>query len=310
MEFMHSSSDNEGCKNYRRSCAHEEMNPKRRSTMEDCHRIIPALGGDENVSYFGVYDGHGGRQIVDFLETALENNVSEELRHPDNASVPERLARAFLITDMQSRRADITTSGATAVSVLIQTEPVPEGEGEREGETAAAGTGAGADPKTQKVMYCANVGDSRAVLACRQRIGQSWGYTGMRLSYDHRAEDEDEQQRIKDAGGFIIRSRVLGILAVSRSFGDHGMKDFVTANPHVSHVVMKSPDEHPFLIMACDGVWDVFTDQEAVEFLLGEFAKAEGASRAVTEKEAAKLLVTASIERGSADNITAIVIYF
>jgi len=308
MEFLHSHSGDEGCKNYRRSCAHEEMNPKRRSTMEDCHRIIPALGGDENVSYFGVYDGHGGRQIVDFLETALENNVSEELRQPDNASVPERLARAFLITDMQSRRADITTSGATAVSVIIQNEPVVKGEGVR--EVGAAGSETDPKTQTQKVMYCANVGDSRAVLACRQRMGQNWGYVAKRLSYDHRAEDEDEQQRIKDAGGFIIRSRVLGILAVSRSFGDHGMKDFVTANPHVSHVVMKSPDEHPFLIMACDGVWDVFTDQEAVDFLLNEFSKAEGESRTVTEKEAAKLLVTASVERGSADNITAIVIYF
>jgi serine/threonine protein phosphatase PrpC len=280
------------CRNYRSSCSHDEMNPKRRSTMEDCHRIIPALGGDDCLSYFGVYDGHGGRQIVDFLETTLEENVAEELRQPDDAAIPERLARACLITDMLSRRSDITTSGATAVSVLIK---------------------ADADANT-KELYCANVGDSRAVLACREKRGKAdgsgleWGYVGKRLSYDHRAEDEDEQRRIKDAGGFIIRARVLGILAVSRSFGDHGMKDFVTANPHVSQVTMKSPDEHPFLILACDGVWDVFTDQEAVDFLLDEFSRAP--DRAFTEADAARLLVLASIERGSADNITAIVVYF
>jgi len=61
----------------------------------------------------------GGRQIVDFLEDALEQNISKELMEPDEAGIPERLARAFLITDMQSRKLEITTSGATAVSALL-----------------------------------------------------------------------------------------------------------------------------------------------------------------------------------------------
>lgn len=81
--------------------------------MEDVHRIVPALGGNESMSYFGVYDGHGGeislycyhelssyvsffipgRHIVDFLETKLEENIIEELNFPDEASVLERLAR-------------------------------------------------------------------------------------------------------------------------------------------------------------------------------------------------------------------------
>ena len=63
------------CAHYKLSCAHEEMNPSRRSTMEDCHRVIPSLGGDPRISYFGVYDGHGGRQIVEFLETALGTRI-------------------------------------------------------------------------------------------------------------------------------------------------------------------------------------------------------------------------------------------
>lgn len=46
---------------YRLVSSYEEMNPRRRSTMEDVHRVVPALGGDASMSYFGVYDGHGGQ---------------------------------------------------------------------------------------------------------------------------------------------------------------------------------------------------------------------------------------------------------
>lgn len=79
---------------YRFAVAHEEMNSRRRNTMEDCHRILPSLGdGLENFSYFGIYDGHGGRQIVDFLEDAFEQNIMIELKESDEASVLEKLSR-------------------------------------------------------------------------------------------------------------------------------------------------------------------------------------------------------------------------
>ena len=203
---------------YKAAYAHGEMNPKKRHTMEDCHRVLPVLSPDlPQYSYFGVYDGHGGRQIVDFLEESLENNIVIELKLPDEASVEERLGRAFGITDMQSRKMDIVASGATAVSVLLET-PL-------DGQV--------------RTVYSANVGDSRAVLvtskpAADTVVASSSGFYARRLTYDHRAEDESEQMRILQAGGFIARGRVLGILAVTRSFGDHGMKDFVVAEPYTT----------------------------------------------------------------------------
>ncbi len=81
---------------YKLAVAHEEMNSRRRSTMEDCHRIIPTLKEITNCSYFGIYDGHGGRQIVDFLEESLENNIAFELKTLDDASIAEKLTRLFL----------------------------------------------------------------------------------------------------------------------------------------------------------------------------------------------------------------------
>lgn len=190
------------------------------------------------------------------------------------------------------------------------------------------------DSAGNRRIISANVGDSRAVLAFRPKLTESkspnahslptsdnnnanvniedndedkkslsaeLGYTVSRLTYDHRAEDKEEQKRITEAGGFIVRNRVLGILAVSRSFGDHGMKDFVTgtkenlyilsllmlawmesktqsccyfcfvAEPYVTIVDLDKEMEYPFLILACDGVWDVFSDQAAVDLVLERY---------------------------------------
>ncbi len=110
---------------------------------------------------------------------------------------------------MESRKLNITTSGATAVSAIIFKQD------------------------ESKILAVANVGDSRAVLITKNPIDGGnvepgfEGYYAHRLSYDHRADDAVEQKRVVEAGGFVTRNRVLGILAVSRSFGDHGMKDFV-----------------------------------------------------------------------------------
>jgi serine/threonine protein phosphatase PrpC len=116
---------------------------------------------------------------------------------------------------MESRKLNIVTSGATAVSAILH----------RRNE----------DGDLQLIV--ANVGDSRAVLVSTKEGSELenaepgiGGFTAHRLSYDHRADDPAEQKRITAAGGFVSRNRVLGILAVSRSFGDHGMKDFVTGN--------------------------------------------------------------------------------
>jgi serine/threonine protein phosphatase PrpC len=313
--------------NYRFVCAHEEMNPRRRNTMEDVHRIVGSLPGAAEYSYLGVYDGHGGRQIVDYLEEGLEINVSTELQQPDEASVLDRMTRAFLITDMHSRRLNITTSGATAVVALIKTTfsssslhapaapaaaaaaamETQQTETQTEAESVGSGGGDCAPAVESKTLYVANVGDSRAVLALSDPSSAS-GYRALRLSYDHRAEDEGEQRRIKDAGGFITRGRVLGILAVSRSFGDHGMKDFVTAEPYVTetNLLTCSPDgsaDCPILILACDGVWDVLSDQEALDLVLPQYKESGPYAGA------AKLLVDTAIEKGSADNITAIVVF-
>ena len=82
------------------------------------------------------------------------------------------------------------------------------------------------------------------------------------------------------------------------------MKDFVTAAPHVSYIDLTQV-KAPFFIIACDGVWDVFSDQEAGDYIYQEY-KRIGCK---PFQYASEMLVNAAIEKGSADNITAIVTF-
>ena len=105
----------------------------------------------------------------------------------------------------------------------------------------------------RKVLYVANLGDTRGVL-------MSGPSSFERLSYDHRATDRAEIERVKRDGGMIMEDRVAGALAITRAFGDHSLKrDGVIAKPHIRRHVLRPTDK--FLVMASDGVWDVLEDE-------------------------------------------------
>jgi len=156
------------------------------------------------------------------------------------------------------------------------------------------------------MLYSANVGDSRAIL-CR-------GNRAIRLTIDHKANDPEEAKRVQEAGGYIGRNqRVNGVLAISRALGDHLFKDndVVSARPFCKTVELLEQDN--FLILACDGLWDVMKDQEAVDFLLEAYTRErEEALRRgeVNEntilKKIAKGLIREALERRSQDNVSVV----
>ncbi|KAK8968645.1 putative protein phosphatase 2C 59 [Platanthera guangdongensis] len=142
-------------------------------------------------------------------------------------------------------------------------------------------------------LLVANVGDSRAVI-CR-------GGNAIAVSRDHKPDQTDERQRIEDAGGFVMWAgtwRVGGVLAVSRAFGDRLLKQYVVADPEIQEEVVDGSLE--FLILASDGLWDVVSNEEAVALV-----------KPIDDPELAakKLLQEASL-KGSADNITCIIVRF
>jgi serine/threonine protein phosphatase PrpC len=139
-----------------------------------------------------------------------------------------------------------------------------------------------------KVLYVANVGDTRAVLS-KNGLAE-------RMSYDHRGTDPAEIERVRTGGGIILEGRVGGSLAVTRAFGDHALKrDGVICKPFIKKHVLRSTDK--FMVIACDGVWDTLEDQDAINFCKDDFST----------KEIAQAIVKSALDKGSKDNISCIV---
>lgn len=115
-------------------------------------------------------------------------------------------------------------------------------------------------------LYCANVGDSRAVACIKGKDHP--------LSSDHKPNNPMESMRIKDAGGWVEYNRVNGNLALSRALGDFVFKRN-PSKPAEEQMVIALPDveqrtiteDWEFVVLACDGVWDVLTNSEAVDFI-------------------------------------------
>lgn len=125
------------------------------------------------------------------------------------------------------------------------------------------------DEKTnERMLYSANIGDSR-VLFYSNGIVSRLSYVfefSINKDQDHKAEDKQEIARIIASGGMVINKRVMGLLAVTRSFGDHSIKEFVISEPYIQS--RKIIDDNSFIVLACDGVFDVLSDEETCNIVL------------------------------------------
>lgn len=147
-------------------------------------------------------------------------------------------------------------------------------------------------------LIVANVGDSRGVM-CDSRGN------AIPVSFDHKPQQVREQKRIEAAGGYIAFNgvwRVAGILATSRAMGDYPLKDkkFVIADPDI--LTFNLDDHKPmFLVLASDGLWDTFTNEEAIKFIKERLDEPDFGAKSLTLQ---------AYYRGSVDNITVLVINF
>lgn len=255
----------------------EDMNPRHRRTNEDGHCMIDRFRGKEGEGFFAIYDGHGGRGAVNIVQNRFHNIFESELNDMENSQQSELIDvtqvfnQAYSRMDAELKLQEILYNGATSITCYIR--PLPSSK--------------------KRFLYVANCGDARVVISKKDG-------TAERLTYDHKASDEGEVKRIKAKNGFVAYNRVNGVLSVTRSFGDHAMKDWVISEPYHSFVDL-TENEYDYLILACDGVWDVISDQECVN-LIHENANTMNC------QQLAEFILKRSLSLGSTDNISIIII--
>uniref|UniRef100_A0A6B2LFY3 PPM-type phosphatase domain-containing protein n=1 Tax=Arcella intermedia TaxID=1963864 RepID=A0A6B2LFY3_9EUKA len=234
----------------------------RRRKMEDAIVILglgPLIQEDEDL--IALFDGHGGLEVASFLAKNFHKKLRYNLtQHPDPK---EALRTTFL--DMDQSFTKEKMCGSTAVVAYLKSQH----------------------------LYIANCGDSRAVLGIKN-------FPPQRVSFDHKPSVLSEQKRIQEAGGVVIKLgetyRVNAVLSVTRAFGDFDLKPSVTVDPFIYELDLD--EENDYLILACDGIWDVMSDEDAIDLVRSQGSPFKGAL----------LLTQTAFEKGSTDNLSAIVI--
>lgn len=131
------------------------------------------------------------------------------------------------------------------------------------------------------------------------------------MSFDHKSTFEAERRRVEELGGYFEEEYIYGELAVTRALGDWSLKRYsslggslspLISDPEIKQMVLTEEDE--FLIMGCDGVWDVMTSQYAVTFAR------QGLRRHGDPRRCAMELGREAFRLDSADNVTVLVICF
>ena len=250
--------------------------------MED---FVSAVRFREGVAWFGVFDGHGGAGTSGFASKRIpELLFASDTINPFNWRTEAQKSLSWAYTQAHEEwKTQHKDDGSTAVTVLL----VACGGG------AADKGGQSAGEPMLKILV-ANVGDSRAVLCFDDHCED--------LSLDHKPTREDEKERIENLGGEIVfykgAWRVEKILAVTRALGDVHLYPFVIPTPDFREVfVPRNQQDAKYIILASDGLWDVLTSKEASQMIRG-----------CSALKAANILCSAALDRGSTDNITAVVI--
>ena len=301
-----------------------------RKRQEDAHIAALSKGEKKDIDIFGVFDGHGGKEISQFVA----NHFTEELIKNKNISTDMSIAlkETFIKMDeimqtsegieeikkyaklskeqddIQSKNEPSNSQMQMFAQLLGSKDPDANDIFMRTGCTACV---MGIN-ETKKKLFFANAGDSRVVI-CKKGVAEA-------KSEDHKPEMESEKMRIYKAEGWISDGRVKGNLNLTRGFGDLEYKQnknlkpeeqIITANPDIK--VVDFTTDLDFAIIGCDGIWDCLQNQEACDFVSKKLKENPDIKISKIVEEMLDNIVAKDLynETGvGCDNMTCIVIVF
>ena len=241
-------------------CEYLEQNSEFCDYMEDCILTMNNFNKETFRHLFCVFDGHGGDETAKLCVKRFPEIFKKCLFEcPFDYEIA--IKNSFHLMDKEIEKIKSNEVGNTGTVVFIN----------------------------NKLLYCANVGDSSCCLL---------GKTNEFLTVEHKCTNKKEKKRIEKEGGKIIDDRIEGILAISRGFGDFDLKNKgLICEPHITKKLLDHSIN--YCVLASDGVWDTL--------------KLDDVSKIVNENKdnfsnIAKIIVETAKEKGSEDNISCIVI--
>jgi protein phosphatase 2C family protein 2/3 len=271
-----------------RSGSYSDIGPRR--SMDDEHIMINDLAAHLGslfkcpvpTAFYGVFDGHGGPEAASFIKRNAMRLFFEDSTLPHITEIDDEFLKelenshrkAFILADQALADESSVNSlcGTTALTALV----------------------------LGRHLLVANTGDCRAVL-CRKGVA-------VEMSQDHKPSYQPERKRVEELGGYFEDGYLNGYLSVTRALGDWdfklplGSSSPLIADPDVRQAVLTEDDE--FLIIGCDGIWDVMSSQCAISLVR------RGLRRHNDPQQCARELVMEASRLHSSDNLTVIIISF
>ncbi|KAI3758030.1 hypothetical protein L6452_05577 [Arctium lappa] len=222
--------------------------------------------------FVGIYDGHAGPEASRFINDRLFDYIKKYTSESQGMSA-DVVHKAFLATEEEF------------LSFV-------ESQWLRSPGVASVGSCCLVGIICNGVLYIANAGDSRAVLAREEKSSNT--FKAVRVSEEHNASMESVREELRslhpnDPNIVVLKHnvwRVRGLIQVSRSIGDAYLKKpefnrhpllskfrlsesfsqpILKAEPAI--LVQKLTPKDQFLIFASDGLWEHLSDQEAVDIV-------------------------------------------
>mmetsp|Transcript_27295 Transcript_27295/g.73848 ORF Transcript_27295/g.73848 Transcript_27295/m.73848 type:complete len:803 (+) Transcript_27295:198-2606(+) len=309
-----------------------------RPYMEDEFSMRMSIEGNSGVAAVGVYDGHCGDRAAKFCRDRLLDTIIGDNVFASDAEAAVKNGLVAVTNEFSNfAKAAEWRDGTTAVVAVVQQDTLVVGNvgdsravlGRRLGGTDST-TNSDGRSRSGSFSNLMKLSPRSRRSSSSDRSTGGMAVRAIDMSRDHKPSAEYEKRRIKAAGGKIAKSvseynssrlwkpwykmsrnrkympdRVYpGGLSVSRTIGDMPVKSMAkgdVVSDKADLRTRKLTEEDVFLIMACDGLWDVVSSEEACK----EVARAMGAG-----EDAAEALGIKAIKRGSMDNITVLVLYF